>query len=200
MLGQKEQSDTTIKTSNTTRKNKSEDTGERRKAKKISRQDKIILTKQDILKQQKKSLPACNKKMHEYLPTTGWESKTTLKHNKKDKWIHRIEKELEEPKEGLKMKMLLDSLRATLKKYQIGKHQAMMAYMDSGFKIPFHERLVIKMNWCPWCNGYRRRKWTRRHGFKSWTRLIAFHISLIPLGKVWIQLFSLQLWVNSRAD
>ena len=49
-------------------------------------------------------------------------------------------------------------------------------------------------------NGYRRRKWTRRHEFKSWTRLIAFHIALIPLGKVWIQLFSVQLWVNSRAD
>ena len=53
---------------------------------------------------------------------------------------------------------------------------------------------------CPWCNGYRHRKWTRRPEFKSWTRLIAFHIALIPLGKVWIQLFSLQLWVNSRAD
>ena len=37
---------------------------------------------------------------------------------------------------------------------------------------------------CPWCNGYRCRKWTRRHEFKSWTRLIAFHIALIPLGKV----------------
>ena len=54
--------------------------------------------------------------------------------------------------------------------------------------------------WCPWCNGYRHRKWTRWPEFKSWTRLIAFHIALIPLGKVWIQLFSLQLWVNSRAD
>ena len=32
------------------------------------------------------------------------------------------------------------------------------------------------------------------------TRLIAFHIALIPLGKVGIQLFSLQLWVNSRTD
>ena len=53
---------------------------------------------------------------------------------------------------------------------------------------------------CPWCNGYRRRKWTRRHEFKSWTRLIAFHIALIPLGKVWIHLFSLQMWANSRAD
>ena len=38
------------------------------------------------------------------------------------------------------------------------------------------------------------------HEFKSWTRRIAFHIALIPLGKVWIQLFSLQLWVNSRTD
>ena len=47
--------------------------------------------------------------------------------------------------------------------------------------------------WCPWCNGYGRRKWTRRYEFKSWTRLIAFHMALIPLGKVWIQLFSLQL-------
>ena len=53
---------------------------------------------------------------------------------------------------------------------------------------------------CPWCNGYHRRKWIRRHEFKCWTRLIAFHIALIPLGKVWIQLLSFQLWVNSRAD
>ena len=53
---------------------------------------------------------------------------------------------------------------------------------------------------CRWCNGYRRRKLTQQHEFKSWTRLISFHIALIPLGKVWIQLFSLQLWVNSRTD
>ena len=64
------------------------------------------------------------------------------------------------------------------------------------FKKPITTHGVIG----PWCNCYRRRKWTRRHEFKSWTRLIAFHIALIPLGKVWIQLFSLQLWVNSRAD
>ena len=56
------------------------------------------------------------------------------------------------------------------------------------------------MNKCSWCNGYRHRKWTRRHEFKSWTRLIALHIALIPLGKVWTQLFSLQVWVNSRTD
>ena len=53
---------------------------------------------------------------------------------------------------------------------------------------------------CPWCSSYRRRKWTQRLEFKSWTRLITFHIALISLGKVWIQLFSLQLWVNSWVD
>ena len=63
-----------------------------------------------------------------------------------------------------------------------------------------HHLAIINLFQCPWCNGYRRRKWTRRHEFKSWTKLIGFHIALIPLGKVWIQLFSLQLWVNSRAD
>ena len=46
---------------------------------------------------------------------------------------------------------------------------------------------------CPRCNVYRRRKWTRNHEVKSWTRLIAFHKALIPLGKVWIQFFSLEL-------
>ena len=24
---------------------------------------------------------------------------------------------------------------------------------------------------CPWCNGYRRRKWARRHEFKPWTSI-----------------------------
>ena len=53
---------------------------------------------------------------------------------------------------------------------------------------------------CSWYNGYRRRKWTLRQEFNSWTSLIAFRMALIPFGKVWIQLFSLQLCVNSRAD
>ena len=50
----------------------------------------------------------------------------------------------------------------------------------------FRAFLVHNINFdrCPWCNGYRRTKWTRRHEFKSWTRLNAFHIALIPLGKV----------------
>ena len=57
--------------------------------------------------------------------------------------------------------------------------------------------IITSFKMCPWCNGYRHGKWSRRHEFKSRTRLIAFHIALIPLGKVSIQLFSLQLWVNS---
>ena len=62
-----------------------------------------------------------------------------------------------------------------------------------------HVVVICSYRRCSWCNGYRLRKWTRRHKFKSWTRLIAFHIALKPLGKEWIRLFSLQLWVNSRA-
>ena len=56
----------------------------------------------------------------------------------------------------------------------------------------YQEHHVVRR--CPWCNVY------RRHEFKSPTRLVAFHIALIPLGKVWIQLFSPQLWINSRVD
>ena len=68
-------------------------------------------------------------------------------------------------------------------------------------KYIFLEDSAFIGHWrCPLCNGYRRRKRTRRYEFKSWTRLIAFHIALMPLGKVWIQLFSLQLWINSRAE
>ena len=66
-------------------------------------------------------------------------------------------------------------------------------YFISKWSISYKYRCLL-------CNGYRRRKWTRRHEFKSWTRLFALHIPLMPLVKVWIQLFSLQLWVNSRAD
>ena len=59
------------------------------------------------------------------------------------------------------------------------------------YPVPWRTERPARMWWswrCPWCNGYRRRKWTRRHEFKSWTRQIAFHIALIPLGKVWIHL------------
>ena len=74
------------------------------------------------------------------------------------------------------------------------KIQVLVVSITSRYLVP------VVLGRCPWCNGYRCRKWTQWHEFKSWTRLIAFHKALIPLGKVWIQLFSLQLWVNSRTD
>ena len=51
-----------------------------------------------------------------------------------------------------------------------------------------------------WYNSHHRRKWTWWTEFKSLTRLFVFHVGLIPLEKVWIQLFFLLPWVNSRAD
>ena len=39
-------------------------------------------------------------------------------------------------------------------------------------------RYLVYVWKCPWCNGYSHEKWTRWHEFKSWTRLIIFHIAL----------------------
>ena len=55
---------------------------------------------------------------------------------------------------------------------------------------------LLKWVWfCLWrhslYNGYHCRKWTRQPKFKSWMRLLAFHMVLIPWEKIWIQLFSL---------
>ena len=72
------------------------------------------------------------------------------------------------------------------------KQKREVTSFDLWSKHVYQIYFIINLGWrCPWCNGYRRRNWTRRHEFKSWTRLIAFHIALIPLGKVLIQLFSL---------
>ena len=35
---------------------------------------------------------------------------------------------------------------------------------------------------CPWCNGYRRRKWTRRHEFKTWDETDCISHSTNTLG------------------
>ena len=45
-----------------------------------------------------------------------------------------IKKELEQLEKGVEAEMHLNLVKSTLKKYQIGKRQAMMAYMVSGFK------------------------------------------------------------------
>ena len=44
----------------------------------------------------------------------------------------------------------------------------------------------INMSYRRFWNGYRRWKWIRQLEFKSWTRLFAFHITLIPFRKLWI--------------
>ena len=51
-----------------------------------------------------------------------------------------------------------------------------------------------------WSNSYWRRKWTRWHNFKSLSRLLAFYQALISFWKVWIQLFSLLLWVDDNTE
>ena len=43
-------------------------------------------------------------------------------------------------------------------------------------------------------------KWKQRSVSKSQTRLIAFHIVLMPLRKTWILLFWSLLWLNSTVD
>ena len=35
---------------------------------------------------------------------------------------------------------------------------------------------------CPWCNGYRRRNWTRQHEFKSWTDCISHSTNTLGKG------------------
>ena len=39
-----------------------------------------------------------------------------------------------------------------------------------------------------------------KNELKFWMRLFAFTIVLIPMGKLWMRLFSLQLWITDRAD
>ena len=50
-------------------------------------------------------------------------------------------------------------------------------------KVEKQSIIYISIRRYPWCNGYRRRKWTRRHEFKSGTRMIAFSHSTNTLGK-----------------
>ena len=70
---------------------------------------------------------------------------------------------------GINEIIMYDKLRIIIRQYHINISEVPVVYWR-----------------CLWCNGYRCRNWTRRYVFKSSTRLIAFHIALIPLGKVWI--------------
>ena len=110
MLGEKENSNTS-KTNNTTRGNKSEGTGERRKAKQVWRKDQTIQTKLDIPKQQKKILPASrgeNARRHISNWMTRKQNNFGAKFvneeniNRKAKWINNMKKELQRLKKRTK--------------------------------------------------------------------------------------------------
>ena len=114
------------------------------KTKMIPRHNQTIQIKQDILKQRKKIPPAsigeCTKtyqqpdvKEAKEFWSKIWEGR---EHNRKAGWINNMEKEGPKIKKKKKKekKIRLDSHRTILKKYQIKKCQAIIAYMDSGFK------------------------------------------------------------------
>ena len=132
----------------------------------------------------------CLKRKPHYLLTrtmTVKQSRQKLKKNKINKWL--TYKYSNEQHHGIKRTILCGI------KISLWKNRGSPKEHEQNAK----KMQIIYLGY-PWYNGYCRRKWTLRHEFNSWTWLIAFHIALIPLGKVWIQLFSLQLWVNSRAD
>ena len=63
-----------------------------------------------------------------------------------------------------------------------------VSYSVSSLKFTVFINYFVRFLWrCPWCDCYRRWKWTRRPEFKPSTIMIAFHRALIFLGKVWIQ-------------
>ncbi len=46
----------------------------------------------------------------------------------------------------------------------LGHHQGRIYFIHGLFN---GKAILVKEQQCPWCNGYRRRKWTRRREFKS---------------------------------
>ena len=113
-----------LKTNDTTRWNKSEGTGKRRKTKKISRQDQTIHTNGTFKRTKKKfylqtggksknTYPQPNVREAKQFWSKMWKGRD---HNWKAEWRTNMEKELQALEKGSKAKILLDSLRATLKK------------------------------------------------------------------------------------
>ena len=74
--------------------------------------------------------------------------------------------------------------------------QVIPCLSDDSFSCLNFQGLVIHFWWLL-CYDYCCWGWTWQYEFKPWIWPFAFHITLI---KLWIQLFSLQLWVNNRAD
>ena len=148
ILGKKEQSKTTIKTNNSYRGNKSERSGERRKTKKIPRQDQTMQIKETFQNNERKICQLVRRECMKTFQQPGVKQ-FWREHKKNAEWINNLENELQRFGEGLTEKIHPNLLRATLKKYQIGKHQTMMAYIDSGEKCTFfYDRQAIKIKKC----------------------------------------------------
>ena len=115
-------------------------TGKRRATRKIPRQDKTIQTKQDIPKELKIILPANIVRMFEDIaPTVRNGNKTILEENMGSERIVKANaltngKRDTRTQRRPRGKMILHPLAVTLQKYQIGKHQIMMTYIDPGFR------------------------------------------------------------------
>ena len=134
----------------TTRKYKSEGTGERRKIKKRPKQDETIRTKKDIPKQRMKILPVSREKCTKtYQQQDAKEVKqfwSTIwkpgKHKIKAEMKSNMEKELQEL-EGVEAKMHLDLLNATLKNVPNWKTPS----HDSKHGFWFKNYLASTTNW-----------------------------------------------------
>ena len=87
--------------------------------------------------------------------------------------------------------------------WAIWNANSLVLNLNSGRRVHFHGH---HDTWTYTINGGFRDKMATVVGMETatrvqiLTRLFTFHIELIPLGKVWFQLFSFQLGVNSRVD
>ena len=91
------------------------------------------------------------------------------------------------------------------------RHRAEITVMQfTGHSLPVHQFVTVPwdFNPVPYCQPSSLMPmeyalphvWPgRRSIYYTWTRPIAFHKALIPLGNAWILLF-FRLWVNSRGD
>ena len=118
------------KNNNTTWENKPENTGEKRKIKKILTKGKIIQTKQDISKERKEILPTRDDTKTYQQPDAReseqfWTKIWQPRKHKKAEWMSNNTKELAGLKKGPKAEIRIDLLQTTLKSIKL-------VNMDSG--------------------------------------------------------------------
>ena len=72
-------------------------------------------------------------------------------------------------------------LSSTKKGMTLG-HKKCIYSSHSSANLARHFSSLINKKRCQWCNGYRRRNWTRRHEFKSWTDCISHSTNTLGKG------------------